>query len=130
MLSEKSLVLKVFNQHFHEFIGSVASAFPANADLAAAVDSFELIRRANPTVIVKAWKQHVYLPYREVIDAGDLDFVVSKNYAGDLAMFSNVDEILQIIDRLREPIKQMVPSQKERTMKYMETLSKLSMLYG
>jgi hypothetical protein len=33
------------------------------------------------------------------------------------------------IDRLRQPVKEMVPENREKTMKYIQNLTKLSLLY-
>ena len=130
MLSEKSKLLKVFNNHFQQFFDFIVETFPDNEDLFTASKSFELIKKANPTIIIKAWKNHIYLPYKEIIDAKNLDFIVEKNYTQDLSMFSNLREILEIIDKLREPIKIMNEEDKEKTMTYILTLSKLSIIYN
>ena len=130
MLNEKGKILKIFNAHFQSFIQYVADSFPANDELRAAGASFELVRRANPTIIIKVWKSHIYMPYKEVIDRHDLTFITEKNYEEDLSMFANVREILDIIDRIRAPIKSMDEAQKAATMKFVENLSKLACLYA
>lgn len=100
-----------------------------NDALETASSSFDLIRRANPTIICKFWKSHVYLPYRDVIDRSDITFIATKNYEQDLSMFSNVDEILTIIDSLRDPIRNMNSDNQAKAMKMIENLSKLAMIY-
>ena len=130
VLGEKSKILKMFNAHFEAFIRSVAELSPQNEELQKCNGSFEVIRRANPTIIIKVWKSHIYTPYKDVIDRKDLAFIVEKDYAQDLTMFANVREIMDIIDRIREPIRAMDDAHKEATMKYIENLSKLSCLYS
>ena len=72
----------------------------------------------------------VYHPYKDVIDNGDISFFFDKDYSNDLSTVTNANKILNIIDTLREPIKEMGDANKEHTTKYIQNLSKLSMLYN
>jgi hypothetical protein len=70
------------------------------------------------------------MPYREVIDSGDIQFFFQKDYSEDLSILQNSGEIIKIIDTLREPVSNMSETEKAFTMKYLQNLSKLSMLYS
>jgi hypothetical protein len=72
----------------------------------------------------------VYAPYRDVIDRGDIQFFFQKDYSEDLSILQNSNEIIKMIDTLREPISKMSETEKGFTMKYIQNLSKLSMLYS
>jgi hypothetical protein len=76
---DKSTVLKAFNTHFFEFVDDVVSIFPDRHELATTRKTFDMIRHANPTAILKVWHAQVYLPYREPIEHGNLDFFFTKN---------------------------------------------------
>ena len=67
--------------------------------------SFETIKKANPSLIVKAWYQKVYTPYQQIIDAGDIAFFFDKDYSQDLQSVSNAGEIMKMIDKIREPVR-------------------------
>ena len=128
-MTDKSTILKAFNNHFFDFLADIIRVFPDNQDLAVAKTSFETIKRANPTIILKAWKTYVYMPYKDVIDGGDITFFLEKDYSTDLSILANSAEIMKIIDKLRQPIKEMDAVNKEHSIKYIQNLSTLSMLY-
>jgi len=129
-MSDKSSILRAFNTHFFDFIDDLICIFPENNDLVIAKTSFDTIKKANPTAIIKAWVKFVYIPYKNVIDNGDISFFFDKDYNDDLSNLSNSNKILNIIDTLRMPIKEMGDANKEHTSKYIQNLSKLSMMYN
>jgi hypothetical protein len=128
-VSEKTTLLKAFNSHFFEFVDDIIAIFPENTDLHNSRISFDMIKRGNPTAIIKAWYKFVFLPYQNVIQEGEISFFFEKDYSNDLAHLSNIDRIMTIIDSLREPVKQMGDLNKGYSMKYIKNLSKLSEMY-
>jgi hypothetical protein len=129
-MADKSTLLRSFNTHLFEFLDDIICIFPDNVNLQTAKTSFQTIKRANPTAIVKVWFSYIYMPYREVIDSGDIQFFFQKDYSEDLSILQNSGEIIKIIDTLREPVSNMSATEKAFTMKYLQNLSKLSMLYS
>jgi hypothetical protein len=129
-MTDKSSILRAFNTHLFDFMDDLISIFPNNNDLVLAKSSFDTIKKANPTAIIKAWLKFVYHPYKDVIDNGDISFFFDKDYSDDLSTVSNANKILNIIDTLRTPIKEMGDTNKEHTIKYIQNLSKLSMMYN
>jgi hypothetical protein len=69
------------------------------------------------------------MPYKEAIDNGDVDFFFKKDYSSDLAELANMSEVMNVIDKLREPVSNMTPQQKQFTADYIKNLSKLAVLY-
>jgi len=122
-------ILSAFNTHFIEFISDVQSVFPENADVLTAKNSLMLIRKANPKMIIKIWKSNIVDKYKAQIESGDISFFIEKDYSSDLSKAEYSDKIMEGIDRLRKPIKDMAPENREKTMKYIQNLSKLCMLY-
>ena len=128
-MTDKSTVLKTFNAHFFEFLDDIIRIFPENNDIATARKSFDTIKRANPTIIIKVWGNYVYTPYKEVIDQGNIDFFFDKDYGSDLGSITNGKEVMRIIDTLRDPLRSMDVVNKQHSAKYLLILSKLSALY-
>ena len=128
-MSDKSTIMKTFNTHFFQFLDDILVIFPENKDIKTAKKSFETIKMANPTAIIKAWSTFIYLPYCEALDAGNIDFFFEKDYGSDLSGLTNGSEILKIIDTLRGPVREMSDTSRGHTMKYIQNLSKLSLLY-
>jgi hypothetical protein len=129
-MTDKSTLLRSFNTHLFEFLDDIIRIFPDNLEIQTAKTSFQTIKRANPTAIVKVWFSYIYMPYRQVIDSGDIQFFFQKDYSEDLSVLQNSSEIIKIIDTLREPVSNMSETEKEFTMKYLQNLSKLSMMYN
>ena len=128
-MTDKSTILKTFYYHFFEFLDDILRIFPENTDIATSKRSFETIKRANPTAILKVWANFIYTPYKDVIDSGNIDFFFEKDYGSDLNNLANSGEIMKMIDIMRGPVKQMSDVNKAHSMKYIQNLSKLSVLY-
>lgn len=126
MSNPNSNILTIFNDHFVEFITDIHNVFPEDTDILTAKNSLIAIRKANPKLIVKIWVKYVATPYHERIIAGDVNFFIEKDYANDLTRSGNADQIMECIDRLRNPVKQMNPENQQKTMKYIQNLCKLA----
>jgi len=123
-------ILSAFNDHFMEFVNDIHSVFPDDTDILSAKNALLLVRKANPKMIVKIWKLYIVGKYKNEIEAGNIDFFINKDYASDVANASNSDKIMESINRLREPIRQMAPENQAKTMKYIQNLTKLAELCG
>lgn len=128
-MADKSTILRAFNTHFFDFLNDIISIIPDNHDISVAKNSFETIKRANPTIILKVWYQFVYSPYKDVIEQGNISFFFEKDYGSDLANLNNAADIMKTIDKIRQPIKEMSDENKAHSAKYIQNLSKLSMTY-
>jgi hypothetical protein len=126
MSNPNSNILTIFNDHFVEFITDIHNVFPEDTDILTAKNSLIAIRKANPKLIVKIWVKYVATPYHERILAGDVNFFIEKDYANDLTRSGNADQIMECIDRLRNPVKQMNAENQQKTMKYIQNLCKLA----
>ena len=123
-----SNVLTLFNDHFIEFVNDIHNVFPDDVDILTAKNALIAIRKANPKLIVRIWLKYVVNPYKEQIEASDINFFIEKDYAADLSRSGNSDKIMESIDRLRAPIKLMSFENQEKTMQYIQNLSKLALM--
>lgn len=124
-----SNILSAFNDHFVEFVSDIQSIFPKDTDILTAKNSLLMIRRANPKMIIKIWNTYVVGKYRSEIESGNLDFFLNKDYSQDTANTDNQGKIMESIDRLRNPIRQMGEENQAKTMKYIQNLTKLAAIY-
>jgi hypothetical protein len=129
MATQSSTILTAFNDHFMEFVNDIINVFPEDADILAAKNSFIIIRKANPKMIIKIWHKYVVEKYNEVIDSDDISFFINKDYSEDLSNAENSDKIMDSINRLRNPVKMMTAEDQKKVMKYIQNLKKLSTLY-
>jgi hypothetical protein len=123
-----SNLLTVFNDHFSEFINDIQSVFPEDPDILTAKNALTAIRKANPKLLVRIWTKYIATPYQEQIASGDINFFVNKDYSQDLTRHENAEKIMEAIDRLRGPVKQMSPENQAKTMKYIQNLTKLAVM--
>ena len=79
-------------------------------------------------MIVKIWNSFIVSKYKSEIEAGNIEFFVNKDYSQDVSVSNNSDKIMESIDRLREPIKNMSVENQAKVMKYIKNLTKLSQL--
>lgn len=121
-------ILSAFNEHFVDFISDIQSVFPEDVDVLSAKNALLAIKKANPKMIVKIWKTFIVGKYKNEIEAGNLGFFMNKDYSTDVANSSNSDKIMESIDRLREPIRNMSEDNQKKVMKYIQNLTKLSEL--
>jgi hypothetical protein len=129
-MTSQSSILTAFNEHFVEFISDIQAVFPEDVDILSAKNSLLMIKKANPKMIIKIWKTHIVDKYMDQIEKGDISFFINKDYSGDLSKsYFSSNKIIEGIDRLRNPIREMTPENQEKTMKYIQNLTKLSTLY-
>jgi len=119
-------ILTAFNDHFADFVSDIQNVFPEDPDILTAKNALLAIRKANPKMIVKIWNTFIVSKYKSEIESGNLDFFINKDYSGDVSSAQNSDKIMESINRLREPVKQMTPENQAKTMKYIQNLTKLA----
>jgi hypothetical protein len=129
-MADKSTVLKSFNTHFFDFLDDIANIIENNEDILISKTFFETVKKANPTLIIKCWHTYVYSPYRDIIDSGNVEYFLEKDYGEDVSVLSNSEEIVKSINKIREPIKGMSDINQQHSMKYIQNLSKLSFIYN
>jgi hypothetical protein len=121
-----SNILTAFNEHFVEFISDIQLVFPDDVDLLTAKNSLIMIRKVNPKMIIKIWKTHIVDKYSKQIEDGDLTFFMDKDYSHDI---SGNEKIMEGINRMREPVKNMSKDNQDKTLKYIQNLTKLCNIY-
>jgi len=123
-----SNILTAFNDHFMDFIDDVQRVFPEDSDILTAKNALFLVRKANPKMIVKIWNAYIVSKYKREIEEGNLDFFINKDYSSDVSVAENSDKIMESINRLRDPIKNMGHENQAKVIKYMQNLTKLAEL--
>ena len=81
-------------------------------------------------MIIKIWNKFVVDKYKDAIDNDDISFFINKDYSTDLNNAENSDKIMDAINRLRNPVKLMELQDQKKVMKYIQNLTKLSILYN
>ena len=129
-MANKSTVLKGFNTYFFDFLDDVASIIENNEDILVSRSFFETVKKANPTLIIKSWYLYIYTPYKGIIDEGNVEYFLEKDYGKDISVLSNSEDIMNSINKIRAPIKSMSIVNQQHSMEYIQKLSKLSTMYN
>lgn len=125
----KQTIQKAFNDHFAEFIQDIVNVFPENVDVVTASKSMTLLRKANPRLIIGIWNKYVSLKYAKEIDNGEIEFFTEKDYQEDTNNLENSAQVINAINRIREPVRMMSHENQMKTMKYIQNLKKLCVMY-
>ena len=127
-MSDKSIVLKAFINQFTDFVEDVQSVFPDNADIDSAKTALFLLKKTNPRILLNTWTTFIAEPYGGQIEQGDIGFFLDKDYTQDLEYMGNA--VMQKVDTIRKPVRDMGPENQAKTMKYIQNLTKLATLHG
>jgi hypothetical protein len=71
------------------------------------------------------------MKYTDVINTGDITFFFEKDYSTDISHLTNSNNIMDIIDTIRQPVKDACenPVNKQHVTTYIQNLSRLSIVY-
>jgi hypothetical protein len=122
-------IQKAFNKHFIEFVDDIANYFSDNVEIQTTANALRAMRKANPRLIIDVWKQHIVDVYEAQIEEGNINFFITKEYTKDVADYEGKDDVLSGIEKIRKPIKEMPQEDQEKSMKYIQNLTKLCKLY-
>ena len=128
---DKTQILSAFNDHFMQFVQDIQLVFPDNSDIATVSLALGKLRKANPRLLIMSFKEHVVSGYRKEIEKGDINFFINNDYQNDLNNIGvgSSNQILEKIDCLRGPVRDMNQNDQAKVIKYMQNLLKLSDMY-
>jgi hypothetical protein len=129
-MTSNTQILTAFNNHFEEFVDDIVRAFPDDIEIATAANALKKLRKANPRLIIVIFKEHVLAPYGEKLMAGDLSYFIEKDYTEDVEGSAQAGPILEKIQHIKGPFALMDATEKDKVLKYMQNLCKLSSLYN
>lgn len=129
---DRPTIIRSFNDYFFEFLEDMLKVLPGNRSVMTSIKSFRTVTELNKAILIKCWHKFVYLKYKDIIDAGDVEFFFEKDYSEDLTKLSNSRNIMEIIDSVRIPAKEICenPKNKEYIAVYIQTLCKLSIIFN
>jgi hypothetical protein len=128
--SDKSLLMNAFNTQLFEFFDDIECIITEDTSVKKAKNALLLIKKLNPSLIIKIWYVYIYSKYKTEIENNNIDFFIDKDYKNDLEYMNKSDDIIKNIDKIREPIKNMSKENQEKSFKYIKNLCILSKLYS
>jgi hypothetical protein len=126
---DKKSILRAFNEHFSEFMQDVIRVFPEDNNLRACKLAIENMRKANPKLLMTTFTTEFAYKYRQQINDNNIDFFIDKDYTDSVKNAASGSMILEKINLLREPVRNMNDADKNNTIEYIKNLMKLSDMY-
>lgn len=129
---DRATLIRTFNDYLFEFLDDMLKVLPGNKPVMTASRGFRMLIDANKAILIKCWYKFVFLKYKDVISDGDVEFFFEKDYSEDLTKLNNSQQIMEIIDTVRLPAKEICenPVNKEHITTYVQTLCKLSEMFN
>lgn len=121
-------VLTAFNNQFVEFIDDILLLFPGDKDLLLSKNGILTLKKGNPKLLIQIWKQFIADVYLKEIQEGDISFFIEKDYTSDVQLLES-DKVVEAINRLRNPIREMDQTNRDACMKYIQNMTKLTQMY-
>jgi hypothetical protein len=127
--NDKTLLMNAFNTQLFEFFDDIECIFTEDTSVKKAKNALLIIKKLNPSLIIKIWYVYIYSKYKTEIENNNIEFFIDKDYKNDLENMNKSDDIVKNIDKIREPIKNMSKENQEKSFKYIKNLCILSKLY-
>jgi len=112
-----------------EMVEDIERVFPDDTDISTVKNSFAELRKANPKMVIKVYKEQILNIYRNQIEGGNIDFFIDKDYKKDIGNIKESEYILNKINILRDPVREMEKEDQDKVIKYIQNLSKLCDVY-
>jgi hypothetical protein len=127
----KNQIIETFNKHFMEFIVDIERVFPNDTDITTMRKSLSKSLMLMPKTLIRMFNDSFVQIYSSEIENGDLNFFIENNYRTKHG-YKETDNVwvLDKIDILRAPIRDMDAEEKTKVVQYMKNLKKLSDLYN
>ncbi len=127
---DKSAILKGFNGQFEEFLEDVSILFPNNSDIKTTKTALLMLRKANPKMIIGVWYRYVCIKYEAEINNENIEYFLTKDYSEDLDKNPNASQVLEGIDKIRRPLRELDSDNKKKCLQYLKNLNQLSKIYS
>ena len=127
-VDRQKMLRTAFNRYMEDFFNDLAIIFPDNADIKMGYVSFKTLIKMNTRALIKLWYTYSY-DYHEQINNGNIKYFLEKDYSHDIKKMGYCGSGEEVIDRLQGPINSLEDSNKDKAMKYIQNLTKISIEY-
>jgi len=124
-------ILKAFNNHLTDFFGDMLLVYPDDQNIKTAKFYVANLIKVNPALLIKGWDMYITQPYQQDVAKGDFRFFLDKDYKKDIGVSDNysTENVLEAIDIIRRKSQGMSADNKTKIVKYVQNLTKLSVMY-
>lgn len=122
-------ILKLFNEHYMDFINDVLTIYPNDYNLKTGKTFSSLTLKVNPSLFARLWITYITPNYDKEIENEDISFFAEKDYSEDLKYIEDKKHGMGVIEELKKKLKEASPENQKKSMKYVKNLNKLCKLY-
>jgi len=124
-------VVDAFNKHFIEFIIDIERVFPNDSDIMSTRKTINKTLMIMPRAIIKMFNEHFVQLYGDKINDGDISFFIENDYRKQHG-YKETEQVwaLDKIESLRQPVKNMNDEDKQKVVRYLQNLKKLTELFN
>jgi hypothetical protein len=115
----KKILIDAFYTQFNAFLKELANSYPEDADFPVFIETLNLVKFANPMMVVNYVKTEIVIPYKEKITNRDESFFLNFDYN------KTEDVDLNIVDKLKTYISTMTDESKNTVWDYINLISRL-----
>ena len=127
---DKNQIVEAFNKHMLDFILDVERVFPNDMEIKTTRKSMKQSFMLVPRAIIRMFYDNFAVIYGKEIEKGDLGFFIDNDYEAKHGEDIKEDpSLLDKINELREPVRNMTDADKQNVIKYLQNLKKLAELY-
>ena len=133
-------VMKAFTTHMDEFFTDLLVVCPNNKDVLRGKLSFEALKKANPAILVRGWKNQVANKFSDLLKEVTVDNIEEKIFNKDFSIevkmaqdnmnIKDADNMLYRTKLLIREVLDVNPDNIEKCLKYIINLSEISKLYN
>lgn len=126
------MIIDTFNTTFYDFLTDLTNVFPENTYIKKSKTNLRVVNNLTPKIVIGVWNTFVNVKYYNTIMEGDLTYFLEKDYTEDLQVLGTdkSSEVLDFINNIREPIKNLDNENLQTSINYLQNLSKLSYAYN
>jgi len=117
-MSKKVLIDAMFNQ-FSSFLEELKQMYPNDPDFPVFITTLSLLKSTNPMMVINVVNSDILVPFGDKIAVRDESFFLNEDYTNN----ANVD--LDIVQKLKQYVKNMSPNSKDMVWKYIEIITQI-----
>ena len=121
---------QIFNSQLIDLFNDILLVFPKDIEIIDAKKTLILLKKTNPKLPLKTWKECISNNYKTQIENSDIDFFLNYDYRKDIHLFNINIHILEKIFVIRNPVRKMNNQNQKKIMLYIQNLTKIADLYN
>ena len=133
MQANKSVLVKIFSEQFEELYLDLIQIYPTNIDIKTGLTIVQSMKKFNPKLMIRKYKESVNDHYYDKIIRGDLEYFVKKDYVSDCEYAGWDKDGAKKQNDWIESLKNLYTTQDEKNKKkfkkYFQNLSKICRMY-